>query len=176
MEPRQSIARLEPFYDDGTVTIYHGDSREILPLLDVDVMVTDPPYGVHHSKHGMNNVAIEGEHRTGRSSVRVLGPEHVAVRDAVLALWGERPALVFQFAPVRGAERPDHPTPKPVALMRDLLTVCPPGVIVDPFLGSGTTLRAAKDLGIRAIGIEVDARHCETAARRMGQEVLDLAA
>jgi site-specific DNA-methyltransferase (adenine-specific) len=67
-----------------------------------------------------------------------------------------------------------HPTPKPEDLMRWLITKCPPGVVADPFMGSGSTLRAAKDLGRKAIGIEVDERYCEVAARRMGQEVLAL--
>lgn len=67
-----------------------------------------------------------------------------------------------------------HPTEKPVKLLRQIIETEQSGVILDPFMGSGTTLRAAKDLGRKAIGIEIEERYCEIAARRMGQEVLAL--
>jgi DNA modification methylase len=68
-----------------------------------------------------------------------------------------------------------HPTQKPRELMGWCLGFAPDAnLILDPFMGSGTTLRAAKDLGRRAIGIEREERYCEIAAQRMSQEVLDL--
>lgn len=64
-----------------------------------------------------------------------------------------------------------HPTQKPLPLMRWCVGMTS-GTVVDPFMGSGTTLRAAKDLGRSAIGIELQERYCEIAASRMAQEVL----
>lgn len=77
---------------------------------------------------------------------------------------------VFRCPPVGDK---DHIAEKPVEVMRWVLSVVPPGaVVLDPFMGSGTTLRAAKDCGHAAIGIDVDERYCEIAAKRLAQEVM----
>lgn len=67
-----------------------------------------------------------------------------------------------------------HPTQKPLSLMKWCLGFVESSTIVDPFAGSGTTLVAAKNLGLHAIGIEIEERYCEIAAKRLSQEVLPL--
>lgn len=76
--------------------------------------------------------------------------------------------------PANEAAGRTHPHEKPLSLMRELVSKCPAGSVVDPFAGSGTTLRAAADLGRRAIGFEIEERYCERIAKRLSQQAFDL--
>jgi site-specific DNA-methyltransferase (adenine-specific) len=224
---------MNPYYQDDLVTIYHGDCREWIGAADrewLDVLVTDPPYGIGWAFHG-------GGQKTTMSGTRlhdgIEGDHDTSLRDAVLgelrhlpgAVFGSfrapfpanvRQVLIYRKAPDAGlvgstlgfrrdaepiflvGEWPrredarssifesrtgparqkaiEHPHSKPLDVLVPLLRACPPGTILDPFMGSGSTLVAAKSLGRRSIGIEIEERYCEIAAQRCSQEVLGLGA
>lgn len=215
-----------PFYDDGTVTLYLGDCREVDVWLTADVLVTDPPYG-RNWKQGWTTKSGGTDGHPG-----IAGDRDPAMRDAVLAMWVDRPGVVFgdplvdrpvKTRQVLGFRKPPgagskgtfggfrrdleliyligpwnaglggissilasngralvqgrygHPHAKPVDVMETLITACPPGVIADPFAGSGSTLVAARNLGRKAIGVELDERYAERAAQRLSQGCLEIA-
>ena len=208
---------MKTYFDDGTVTIYHGDCREILPQLSYDCVVTDPPYGI-----GFAAQPTKWQRRTKMLGRRVAGraPEtwdnqtvdgivELLASDARSAIiWGGN---YYALPPARGwlcwlkpdappsmgsfelawtnldqvtrsivcsisqtnAERLGHPNQKPERVMAWCMSFVT-GTICDPFMGSGTTLRVAKNAGRRCIGIETEERYCEMAAKRMSQQTLSL--
>jgi DNA modification methylase len=188
-----------PYYEHGGITIYHGDCREVLPSLRPDVLVTDPPYpnnaghfneavsvardvlvsvGVdafvfwselEHPPVPLPLVAVHVWHRANVNG-RPYEPVYQFALDG-----RKRRSEVFshavEFENATGAEYLGHPTQKPVALMQRLIGRTR-GLICDPFAGVGSTLRAAKNHGREAIGIEISERYCEIAARRLSQAAL----
>jgi site-specific DNA-methyltransferase (adenine-specific) len=91
------------------------------------------------------------------------------------ALRGSRPRSVIRHD-WSSTDDPVHPTVKPVPMLRRLIerSTEPDELVLDPFGGSGTTMRACMDLGRRGVMIEIEERYCEIAARRLSQQVLPL--
>jgi site-specific DNA-methyltransferase (adenine-specific) len=85
---------------------------------------------------------------------------------------GKRESSVITMNKPPANNRPDHPTPKPIGLM-ELLINKTDGLIADPFAGSGATLIAAKNLGRKAIGVELEEKYCELIAKRLSQNTFD---
>ena len=196
---------MTPYYQDDACTIYHGDCRDVMPQLDIliDLVLTDPPYPNNPrciftpitdlrwpqapsfffwdalATFPLPYSAIHIWHKPNGLSAK-----HY---ERIFEVRGRSICRVFRYAAIlpnytqyqREAEA--HPTQKPLKLINALLELYPgtrgnPLMVLDPFMGSGTTLRAAKDLGRRAIGIDIEERYCEMAATRLRQEVLPFAA
>ena len=79
-----------------------------------------------------------------------------------------------QYRSLRNGWERQHPTEKPISLMNWCVQMIDANTILDPFMGSGTTLVAAKQLHRKAIGIEIEEKYCEIAVKRLGQGVLDI--
>jgi hypothetical protein len=107
-----------------------------------------------------------GGWRRDAEAVYLLGPWPSAL--------GGRSSIIVTGARSQGnpsacAARYQHPHAKPVDVMETLIAACPPGTIADPCAGAGSTLIAARNQGRPAIGVEIDERYCEMAARRLAQ-------
>lgn len=238
-----------PYYEADGITIYHGDCREILPLLDpVDVCITDPPYGVTAlewdrrvdgwpmlvrsanlwcfgsfrffrearfdgwtyaqeviwEKHNGSNVHADRFRRVHelavqfyrgswadlykqpvytptavKRTVRVKArPSHFGAIDATPYESEDGGPLLMRsvfYAPSCHGTAV-HPTQKPTEIMTPLVvySCSHDGAVLDPFMGSGSTLVAAKSVGRRALGIEINEAYCAMAVERLAQGVLSL--
>jgi hypothetical protein len=217
--PVQSLVGLRPYYDEAGITIYHADCAQVLPFLEpVDLLLTDPPYGIGisgHKKSVSKGVSVRKHHENlnwdidapskelldgymaiCRNSI-IWGGNYMALphghkgwlvwdkaqrglsmSDGELA-WSNIPTVMRIYTCHRShlwREGTQHPTQKPLELIHWCIqqadAVAPVSTILDPFMGSGTTLVAAKNLGKRAIGIERELKYCEIAVRRLAQQTL----
>jgi len=229
-----SLAQLLPagvkvFYEEDGIAIIHGDCRDILPHLPkVDLVLTDPPYGINlntdnsrFSGGTAGNMAKRGN-GVGPSNGNPIANDQAPFDPSFLTQYGKHQVIWgwnhYPDKLPRGAclvwlKRNDeafgsflsdaetawmskghgvycrrdlsnnaiandrvHPTQKPEGLMKWCLSFFPDAqTILDPFMGSGTTLVAAKQLGRRAIGIELEEKYCAIAVQRLAQKVLQLA-
>lgn len=108
-------------------------------------------------------------YRRDAEGIYLIGPWTSAVggRSSVLR------SNSWVAGPTSPAFRWGHPHAKPVDLLEQLLSVCPSGVVSDPFAGSGSMLIAARNQGRKAIGVEIEERYCELIAARLSQGCLD---
>ena len=194
-----------------------------MPNLEpVDLVLTDPPYGINH-KSSMTG------HNGGTALPGILGDTDTILRDCAIALMEPLPQIVFGSWKVQKPkgckalliwEKGDHvgmgdlsmpwkpnteeiyiigsgfnghrgssvlrfnapvswnsvlfgrchPNQKPIGLIVELLTKAPQGKVLDPFIGSGTTAVACERLNRRWIGIEIEEKYCEIAAKRIEKE------
>lgn len=118
--------------------------------------------------------SYKGRHLNGSDVAFVFGePVPASCFDGRRHLMpGESPTENEVCSTESNGRYPGHPCPRRYTHVRWLVSNFTESFVVDPFLGSGTTLRAAKNLGRRAIGIECEEKFCEIAAKRMSQEVM----
>lgn len=214
----------EPFYQDEQATIYCGDNRQLLPLIEpdsIDLVLTDPPYGIGQSrgKSDSRNPRVRKTYEVADWDDRPppdwllelalsIGDHHIVFGGNYFGLppsscwlvWdknnGEKTAADCELAwtdlkkAVRRLrytwdgfmqEHMDlreprvHPTQKPVPVMKWCIQQVPGecGTTLDPWMGSGSTLIAARDMGCKAIGLEISEAYCQIAVNRLRQSVFD---
>jgi len=215
---------LKPYYDHKGIQIFLGDCREILPQLPkVDLVLTDPPYGIGFSEYESHEDKIDGyrefiwgvceeaEKHIGNGWMCVFQTAKrckewakdfprewrlIACPKTFVQMykvhgptWATDYALLWEIgeSKQRGKGRDwkvsdtanmkfdrGHPCARPLVQIQYLVDCLSElgDLICDPFMGSGTTLVAAKNLGRKAIGIEIEEKYCEIAVKRLAQEIL----
>lgn len=175
------------------VTLYLGDCREILPTLPkVDAVVTDPPYPDIAKGFQITPIDFLDALRC-RQFLFWSAVESFPLSWDSIHIWhkpngcssqhyerifernGLKTCRVFRRAAILPdyiqyeAECVDHPTQKPLSVMRDIFAMVDARTILDPFMGSGTTGVAAVKLGRKFIGIEIEPKYFDIACRRISE-------
>jgi site-specific DNA-methyltransferase (adenine-specific) len=172
---------MKPFYQDDLTTLYHGDGYELAPLMRADLVFTDPdnpgvtaiPISENCETIGLvicaDNRASFGYQIGDLLFRRRFVAAHPKYRYLACHVYEDSNPLVLTETHVfgDGNERLIHPGQKPLDPIRWFLEVLNPIVVLDPFCGAGTTLVAARELGIPSVGIEINERFCELAVSRL---------
>ena len=206
---RKSLSDYLYYHEDNpSIDIYCGDCLEIMPLLPkVDLVVTDPPYGIGADKMTLGNgknVIFRGDENWDskpgniqpildmKVNSIIWGGNYFNVppsrcwlvwdkgtgdndfADCELA-WTNKDSVVKKFfkswvganAKDRGQHHRVHPTQKSTSVIKWSIQMFESTLLLDPFLGSGTTLVACKELKRNGIGIEINEKYCEIAKKRL---------
>ena len=185
------MGNIVPYFSKHDATIYHGDCREILPNLElVDFVLTDPPYPDYYAElYGYEDGIIDClraipcrqlvfwsakvDFPLDYTSIHIWGKQRGvgSEYERIFERNGHANYKLFTYGSIDSYRAKcfhdvftGHPSQKPIMLLRKLVAGTE-GVVLDPFMGSGTTLVAAKQLGRKAIGIEIDEQYCEMAAK-----------
>jgi len=211
---------IKPYYETDLGVLYHGDCLEIMPHLEpVDLVLTDPPYGMDWPADSTRFVggsdASKKRRGAGNAKEKIIGDDKPFDPEPFLnypnvILWGythfanklpkgtnlvwiKRFDAAFgtflsdaEIAWMKGghgvycfrdlsmtaeAKNRKHPNQKPIPLIQWCMEKAKvQGVTLDPFLGSGTTAIACERLNRRWIGIEIEEKYCEIAAKRIENE------
>jgi DNA modification methylase len=171
-------------------------------LQEVDLVLTDPPYGVGYAEWDNSVPDMKWLDMARILSKLVIltpgnGSQYLYPKPDWTACWFRpgsvqraanggfshwEPLLIYgknplpfdakEFNPQTGQANSGHPCTKPLSVWKWIMSNCPGISVLDPYMGSGTTCVAAKDLGRNAVGIEIEEKYCEIAAKRLSQEVL----
>jgi len=232
---------LEPYFEADGQTIYLGDCRDILPHLpssSVDIIITDPPYGLDYQSHWpveKKPRIINDNQSSLNSLIDDIMPEFIRIlkensevywfsrgggEKSIIATtwlkfeefkpvikvknlliwdkeyvglgwdWRYQYETIFQLVKGKGIKNldpcasnvikarkiipqaDDHPTPKSVDIIYEILKRKQGDVVLDPFLGSGATLVACRMLHRRGIGIEIEKKYCDMASGKFLQRTL----
>lgn len=193
---------IKPYYEQDGITIYHGDCREILPHLPkVDLVLTDPPYPDYHVDiyRYTDDLIAHIKDFSCRQFIFWSSKVDFPLDYSAIHIWDKITGAACEYERIferHGNKRfrifrghrinsivsaqfardyfYGHPSQKPLSLIKQLVNETLGETILDPFMGSGTTLVACKQLHRRGIGIEIEEKYCEIAVKRLGQGVLPI--
>lgn len=145
-------------YSKDNITIYCANAEEVIPRLpdgSIGTLVLDTPSSTTHDAiAAMRRLLKDG------GQVLVLGRKDYMILPDSGPIWNHYPEISpkAQYG---------HPDVRPIDAMRELLKLCSVDPVFDPYMGTGTTLVAAKQLGRAAIGVERNENDCRTAVARL---------